>query len=131
MFRGSRDVEKPAGEWNHIRLLISPAKCEHEINGVKYFEYVIGSEDFNKLVDELPLVVGGAMRSPSASSTVTTSPASSARLGVLVLRSMAFSLAVERACMQNAHSRMNRILPAAHMADKRKRRIRCMSWAHG
>ena len=22
------------------------AKCEHEINGVKYFEYVLGSEDF-------------------------------------------------------------------------------------
>jgi len=44
------DATKPAGEWNHIRLLISPEKCEHEINGVKYFEYVIGSEDFNNRV---------------------------------------------------------------------------------
>ena len=44
------DATKPAGEWNHIRLLISPAKCEHEINGVKYFEYVLGSEDFNNRV---------------------------------------------------------------------------------
>ena len=44
------DATKPAGEWNHIRLLISPAKCEHEINGVKYFDYVIGSEDFNSRV---------------------------------------------------------------------------------
>jgi hypothetical protein len=44
------DTTKPAGEWNHVRLLISPAKCEHEINGVKYFEYVIGSEDFNARV---------------------------------------------------------------------------------
>ena len=40
------DATKPAGEWNHIRLLISPDKCEHEMNGVKYFEYVIGSDDF-------------------------------------------------------------------------------------
>ena len=44
------DATKPAGEWNHIRLLISPEKCEHEINGVKYFEYVLGSEDFNSRV---------------------------------------------------------------------------------
>jgi hypothetical protein len=44
------DATKPAGEWNHIRLLLSPAKCEHEINGVKYLEYVLGSEDFNHRV---------------------------------------------------------------------------------
>jgi len=44
------DATKLAGEWNHIRLLISLAKCEHEINGVKYFDYVIGSEDFNRRV---------------------------------------------------------------------------------
>jgi hypothetical protein len=40
------DATKPAGEWNHVRLLISPEKCEHEINGVKYFEYVLDSDDF-------------------------------------------------------------------------------------
>ncbi len=44
------DATKPAGEWNHVRLLISPKKCEHEINGVKYFEYVLGSEDFKARV---------------------------------------------------------------------------------
>jgi len=44
------DATKPVGEWNHIRLLISPEKCEHDINGVKYFEYVLGSEDFNDRV---------------------------------------------------------------------------------
>lgn len=44
------DATKPAGQWNHVRLLISPAKCEHEINGVKYFDYVLGSEDFKKRV---------------------------------------------------------------------------------
>ena len=40
------DATKPAGQWNEIRLLISPTKCEHVINGVKYFEYVLGSDDF-------------------------------------------------------------------------------------
>ncbi len=44
------DATKPAGQWNHIRLRIAPDKCEHEINGVKYFEYVLGSEDFNRRV---------------------------------------------------------------------------------
>jgi Domain of Unknown Function (DUF1080)/Peptidase of plants and bacteria len=44
------DATKPAGEWNHVRLVISPEKCEHFINGVKYFEYVLGSDDFNARV---------------------------------------------------------------------------------
>jgi hypothetical protein len=44
------DATKPVGQWNHVRLLITPEKCVHEINGVKYFEYVLGSEDFNKRV---------------------------------------------------------------------------------
>ncbi len=44
------DATKPAGEWNHVRLLVTPEKCVHEVNGVKYFEYVIGSADFNERV---------------------------------------------------------------------------------
>jgi hypothetical protein len=44
------DATKPVGEWNHVRLLVTPEKCEHEINGVKYFEYVIGSDDFKERV---------------------------------------------------------------------------------
>jgi hypothetical protein len=44
------DATKPAGEWNHMRIIISPEKCVHEVNGVKYVEYVIGSADFNERV---------------------------------------------------------------------------------
>lgn len=40
------DATKPAGEWNHVRILVSPEKCETDMNGVKYYEYVFGSEDF-------------------------------------------------------------------------------------
>jgi hypothetical protein len=44
------DATKPVGEWNHVRLLVTPKKCEHDINGVKYFEYVLHSDDFNQRV---------------------------------------------------------------------------------
>ncbi len=44
------DATKPVGEWNHVRLVVSPEKCIHEINGVKYFEYVLHSDDFNERV---------------------------------------------------------------------------------
>lgn len=44
------DATKPAGQWNHIRLVIDPEKCIHEINGVKYFEYKLGSDDFKERV---------------------------------------------------------------------------------
>ena len=44
------DATKPVGEWNHLRLVISPEKCEHYMNGVKYFEYVLNSEDWNARV---------------------------------------------------------------------------------
>ncbi len=44
------DATKPVGQWNHVRLLISPAKCEHDINGVKYFDYVLDSDDFKQRV---------------------------------------------------------------------------------
>ena len=35
---------------NQITLLISPEKCVHEVNGTKYVEYVLGSDDFNERV---------------------------------------------------------------------------------
>jgi len=44
------DATKPAGEWNRIRLVISSEKCEHYVNGVKYFEYVLWSDDFKERV---------------------------------------------------------------------------------
>lgn len=44
------DATRPAGQWNHVRLFIGPDKCVHEINGVKYFEYKLGSEDFKARV---------------------------------------------------------------------------------
>lgn len=46
LYQADVDATRPAGEWNRLRLLITPEKCEHEMNGVKYFEYVPHSADF-------------------------------------------------------------------------------------
>lgn len=46
-YQSEVDATKPAGEWNQLRIVISPAKCEHYMNGKKYFEYQIGSDDWN------------------------------------------------------------------------------------
>jgi hypothetical protein len=44
------DATKGAEQWNHIRLVVTPQKCEHYVNGVKYLEYVLHSPDFNARV---------------------------------------------------------------------------------
>ncbi|HLB72543.1 MAG TPA: family 16 glycoside hydrolase [Sedimentisphaerales bacterium] len=44
------DATKPAGRWNQIRLLVAPTGCEHWINGVKYFDYVLASDKFKQRV---------------------------------------------------------------------------------
>lgn len=44
------DATKPAGEWNTVRILITPQKCEQYMNGVKYCEYVKGSKDWDEKV---------------------------------------------------------------------------------
>lgn len=44
------NAAKPAGQWNTMHLLISKNKCWTEINGVRYYEYVLNSEDFKARV---------------------------------------------------------------------------------
>lgn len=50
LYKPEVDATKPAGEWNQIRLLITPEKCVHYMNGVKYVEYVKGSKDWDERV---------------------------------------------------------------------------------
>ncbi len=50
LYPSTVDATKPAGEWNQLRVLITPEKCEHYMNGVKYCEYVKGSKDWNEKV---------------------------------------------------------------------------------
>jgi len=44
------DATRPAGQWNELRILVTPQKCETSMNGVKYYEFVLGSPDFNNRV---------------------------------------------------------------------------------
>jgi hypothetical protein len=50
LYPSEADSTKPAGEWNQVRIVITPAKCEQFMNGVKYCEYVKGSPDWDERV---------------------------------------------------------------------------------
>jgi hypothetical protein len=41
------DATNPIGHWNHIKLVCDGNHIEHWMNGVKYVEYDIGSDDWN------------------------------------------------------------------------------------
>ena len=44
------DAAKPAGEWNQLKILITPEKCATWMNGKLYYEYVKGSKDWDERV---------------------------------------------------------------------------------
>ncbi|HEX7117426.1 MAG TPA: DUF1080 domain-containing protein [Longimicrobiales bacterium] len=47
-----RDVTRPAGEWNRVRLVVDGAHVEHWLNGVKIVEYELWTEDWERRVRE-------------------------------------------------------------------------------
>ncbi len=46
------DATKPAGEWNHMRIVIAPppAKSGVRVNGVPYYDFVYNSDDFKQRI---------------------------------------------------------------------------------
>ena len=46
MHAPSKDVSRPAGEWNSSRILVHGNHVEHWLNGVKIVEYEIGTDDW-------------------------------------------------------------------------------------
>jgi hypothetical protein len=50
LYKSDTDATKPAGEWNQLRIVIDQKKSEVFLNGVKYYEFVIGSKDWNDRV---------------------------------------------------------------------------------
>lgn len=46
LYSSKVDSTKPAGQWNHFRIIVGPKKCATYVNGVKYYEYVLNSPDF-------------------------------------------------------------------------------------
>ncbi|HEX6940565.1 MAG TPA: DUF1080 domain-containing protein [Longimicrobiales bacterium] len=47
-----RDVSRPAGEWNQVRLVVDGAHVEHWLNGTKIVEYELWTEDWERRVRE-------------------------------------------------------------------------------
>ena len=50
LYKSDTDATNPVGQWNELRIVITPQKCEQYMNGKKYCEYVKGSEDWNARV---------------------------------------------------------------------------------
>ncbi len=50
LYASETDATNPAGEWNTLRILITPEKCIHWMNGTKYCEYVKGSAEWDEKV---------------------------------------------------------------------------------
>ena len=45
-----KDVSKPVGEWNELRVVVKGAHVEHWMNGVKLLEYELWSDDWHARV---------------------------------------------------------------------------------
>ncbi len=44
------DSTRPAGNWNHLYLRISPIQCEVVMNGVRYYQFKMGGEQWDERV---------------------------------------------------------------------------------
>lgn len=50
LYGSNTDASKPAGQWNNMRILVSPKHCATWVNGVKYYEFDLNSKEFRALV---------------------------------------------------------------------------------
>ncbi|MHB1034194.1 MAG: 3-keto-disaccharide hydrolase [Pirellulales bacterium] len=50
LYKPNTDATKPVGQWNQIRLVMTPKKSEVYMNGQKYYEFVQGSKDWDERV---------------------------------------------------------------------------------
>jgi hypothetical protein len=48
----TKDVCKPAGEWNHVRLVLNGPHVEHWMNGEKIVEYELWTDEWKSMVAE-------------------------------------------------------------------------------
>ncbi len=50
LYKSNIDATKPAGQWNHFHIRITPEGCETNMNGVRYAQFDKGSEDWDDRV---------------------------------------------------------------------------------
>jgi 3-keto-disaccharide hydrolase len=46
LYPAPRGIVKPAGEWNHVRIVVNGNHVEHWLNGTRVVEYELGSPDW-------------------------------------------------------------------------------------
>ena len=44
------DATRPVGEWNQVQLRVTESGCEINVNGVRYAQFKLGSDDWNRRV---------------------------------------------------------------------------------
>lgn len=52
LYKPDIDATYPAGQWNRLRFRLTPERGELWMNGVKYYEFVKGSDDWNTRVSK-------------------------------------------------------------------------------
>jgi len=50
LYAPAKDVARPRGQWNAVRVVADGPHLEHWLNGVKLLEYELGSDDWNQRV---------------------------------------------------------------------------------
>lgn len=50
LYAPAKDVTRPLGEWNQVRIVAQGKHIEHWLNGEKIVEYELGSDDWNRRV---------------------------------------------------------------------------------
>ena len=50
LYAPAKDVSRPRGQWNAVRVVADGPHVEHWLNGVKLLQYELGSEDWNQRV---------------------------------------------------------------------------------
>jgi hypothetical protein len=50
LYKSDTDAAKPAGEWNQLKILITPEKSATWMNGKLYYEFVKGNKDWDERV---------------------------------------------------------------------------------
>ena len=50
LYKAETDATKPAGQWNTLRVFVTPTKSTVWMNGVMYYNFVKGSDDWNDRV---------------------------------------------------------------------------------
>ena len=50
LYAPSKDVTRPVGQWNELRLVVNGPQVEHWLNGEKIVQYELWSDDWNERV---------------------------------------------------------------------------------